>query len=506
MVVTRTLLAATIPLEGKIQDITQPMALVAQQLDAIYILCVITYSDRDGDDVNELIFTPYSGGDYDPPDGTGITDNSKNLLQGLKISSDHNSYQNSAIDSIYYPDVIYQTDFGGNFYGTVSKCYVAMIRYNADNTFTVVDQNGDDLGPIQTINGSATTTGSTFRYQYSIIGSSATPYPVTTNNSFFNFPNIYAGVNYGITFTSISPFRFMDITFEEIDGFLLTPSYCDSFGGANPPSKTFQYQCNQYYQVSPFNLLRYIDYISPDGKPDIFVGVINNDYENIFFGDPSPQVQTTLYNFFPVNFFPSNISFASGSINLGTSVCIPISDVVPPVMSDPTFFMKYAFYFWASAFSTYSNFNGSPENTIITQSSEGFIAKATPPPNSTGWTNINDCNRTYFYKYCEPNDTTPTYCGTCFGQCASGQTCSANPSFTPTQTTGNPFACGIPTPPTPTPPTPSDVQTFWEKYKKEIIILIIVFVVLAIIFLIFVFINPKNKNSGSTTQREIYVG
>lgn len=517
----RSLIDSKIPLEGKI-DVSQPVMLVAQQDTGIYILCLVTYITTLSDDPNyELVFSPYFSGNYLSADGEGGTiDNSVNLLQGLAFNTDAvdsnpaNTYGDiDAITAITRPSYVHNSDNtpNGNFY-KVDNTTVAMLVFTSANTFSVLDSGGNTLGNLLIQTGSLS---SGQQYMLTTVdSSSSTGFDIQSTNTYFNYPNMYAGENYSLSFSGVTPFRFLyqmtntqklNVSSGEID-YLLTPSVCEK-NGLNPntndsiPKKTLPYECNSYDGVDSYNVLRYIDYYvyTKDSEPSQTVGLATtstNDY----------QTDKTYFNFYPTTFFPSNISFDFGSINKASTACIPIlsNDTDPTINYDATGFMRYSFYFWASGFTSYSNNASVSRSPITTQNSTGFITSGGLPVNSTGWTTLSDCQRTYFYDYCDPT-TVPVYCGSCLGACATGQTCSNNPGFTPTQISGDPFTCGIaPTPPTP--PTPSDVQTFWEKYKKEIIILIIVFVVLAIIFLIFVFINPKNKNSGSTTQREIYVG
>lgn len=517
MVNFRPLSQSNTPIRGPISP-AQPVILVAQQGDGIYVLCLFTYgSHKSGDLAYELIFSPCSNGNYNPYNGSDTVDNASSVFVGAVFDNTTSAYADVlTMNAVVTPFYEGTDDTDKDNYYKVDNVSVAMLLPGPDGTtFSVLDSSGLNLGNLVTTR----KTGPKFPYMYTTIGDdTSTPgtvYSVTTSNTYFNFPNIYAGETYTFNYVSISPFRFLNqqTGIQVFDGdsydYVLSPSVCSKqelAESTNTDLKNysgFPYQCNSNYDnISGSNLLRFgalwLHYPKDSPTYDAIVAYATTDISS------GPQTAETQYNFFPASFYPSNVSYVAGSINTGGPTCSLVTNSDPDILYDPTFFITQVFYFWASGFDSYSNNNSSNRPNFVTSVNEGFVARTTPPPNSAAWTTLDECGRSYFYKLCEPVNNTPTYCGTCLGQCSTGQICAPNPNFNATSASGNPFVCGLP----PTPPVPNEAKTFWEKYKKEIIIFIVVVLVVAIIFLLLVFIKPKSssKNNSSKSQREIYVG
>lgn len=466
---SRTLANSNIPLQGKI-NINRPVMLVSQQDTGIYILCLVKY-DTTGPNNSEyeLIFSPYFSGDFKAPTASASSDNTANLIVGLSYNESTGLYENiSSLTAV-------NTEKSATDFYKISTVTVAILLFNPDGRYSVLNGNGNFLGYIQVYSG----TSDSGAFQCAIVGDTGTVFINTANDSLFNYPNIYAGEIYSFNYAGNSPFRFFIQMNQTQDNYLLTPSVCVTILDPNIPQKSNEYECNEYSVLSIYNLLRYISYFS---YTDPQTHEVTNIAKANFSIAGSQQTNRTFYNFYPTGFYPSNVFFQDGKMSTGPNICYNIGNST--LSYDASAFMQYVFYFWASGFSS-----------IISQGSPGFIGKGQNYPiNITGWTTQSDCERSYFYTYCNP-DTTANTCGECLGTCTSKLPCSANPSYTPQSTPqgSTPFMCGIP----PTPPPPSKLQTFWEQYKEQISILIVIIIIVGIAFIAFVVFTLKSKPENS---------
>lgn len=464
---TRPFNQNNVPMVGSMDMTSVPFYIVCQMTDGIWLLIKTNYI---GDDASanqpwsEYLFTPcYAGGVR----GVTAGDLRPLIMTGLNRDSDGN-YNTPILPHGVYGEVIQISGVGTqiNFYFTAdipveipsftfdgdnltdvtSGNYVAT-RYSADGTFVIsYETNSQDEASNYTL--------------------------ASLSSSTFDFPNTYAGVNYLFTWQGQIPFRFVQGYSEPANNYLLTPSSCQPTGIA--PTKTNTFYCNDYTSISPFNLGRFVD-ISYDGSNTLAtITRRQSGYLNYF-------------NFFPVTgYYLGNANFVSSTLTPGDGLC-------NASMGD---FLEQVFYFWYSGFSQFKNFGGSSYQQIVSQGTPGFIKTVSPPVSILGWTNQSDCQRTYFYTYCN----IPNYCGDCYGSCISGTSCKVNTNYTaPTpQVNQEPFTCGEIIPPI------STAKAFWDQYKWWIIG-VSVFLLIAIIFCFILFsVISKSRNRENRQSEIVY--
>jgi len=126
-----------------------------------------------------------------------------------------------------------------------------------------------------------------------------------------------------------------------------------------------------------------------------------------------------------------------------------------------------------------SGYPGTSSNVPITKCAPGFLKNDSQTTNVCGWTSLTECQRTYFYDYCAPNQL----CSNCYGKCGKGLFCDVNTSFTPKYNVDTAFTCGK----TPEPQKKTD-------WKEILIIGSISGGAILILIVLLIFFTTKKKN------------
>lgn len=456
----RPLINAKTPMIGPIDTTQTPFYLVCQKNEAIYILVRCTYQEGSTffpDGGTEYLFTPCYTGTSSSPDYR------EQFFVGMKnVSGAYTNYVIlggvDGLDSGSIHSVFYFVDSGA--------VQPALLTF--DGT-TLSDSLGGDL---MTSSARSSVDSQFYRFTVNVPEGDGSTYNMTAlTNNLFAWPNTQAGVSYAVTYNGFNPFRFVTIFDEAVNNYLITPSVCTS---DLVPQKLYEYECNDYTIASSYNLGRFIDYKTNDS---VLIAAMNNNSQNEPF----------IMNIFPAVFYQSNASFSGGELVQGSGLCSQSMD-----------FLDDVFYFWYSDFTLFRNVPSENPQPIVSQGTPGFIPPGTSSAvNITGWTDIADCQRQYYYSYC----VTPQGCGQCYGSCLSGVACNDNPNFLPPSPPSgtNPFICGS----NPIPNKNTWVQ-FWEEYKWWIISGAILLFLIIVAFIIVMLVINKNRRTENEQTEIVY--
>lgn len=318
----------------------------------------------------------------------------------------------------------------------------------------------------------------------SITSSSINFIPEDPTASFYNQdPVFFAGYPYVIDFDSQDPsvsfpFRVLRAqTQQDQEGKLIQSSYCATSGAFSDFAKAFLCN-NDLSNTNPENQNYFLDRATQSGSPTDTIYIDNSGIVNV----------TATIVMIPIQFYTANIK-VNGELSAAPAGCISVGN------KDQV--MDNFFYYWMSGYTQYTNAKTLDKySPMISTSTPGFVGEGSASPVSIqSWTTKEECQRGYFYKYCDIGQT----CGDCFGQCALGP-CKINPQFTSANVVGQkPYLCGVP------PITP---KKFWEKYKNWILGIGIGLAVLVLLIAIFgkLLISARKKDRENNMNQGTSVG
>ncbi len=456
------------PMRGKFDFSKTPCAMVTNIQGTLYVLTLIKYGDSKDGENYEYVFTPYTDGKM-VNDGNNYIkglaqslqqpNNTKDILTPIQVELPDSDKKPRL--AIQFVEPVAVTWNGNSFIFNSLNIGIISMRL-----FTTPDSKEPNVKYTSMI---ASNQGSAINFT---IG------PLQTDNNYFDQdPNFFAGFPYILDYqdsdTTGFPFRiFKPFSTTTTDGTWLQPSTCTKGASGN---LTPAYLCNlDTHGTNPNNVSYYLSGI-PNLDDD------KNWYSIITIESPqTPLIDTPIF-FIPTNYYQANFQNSGSSLESPSQSCI-LSTGLEGLLNN-------FYYFWSSGFTQYSNDNDLTKfNTMITTPGAGFLSQGpTAPLNIASWTTLEDCQRSYFYNYCD----TGKKCGPCFGSClVSAIPCQGNDNFTPTNLKNvNPFTCT----------SNVDPRGFWNRWKDWIIgsIIGIVAIILIIVILISVIANKKSKPSSN---------
>lgn len=432
------------PMRGVFDMSKTPTAIITTVNQVLYVLTMIKYGDGQDEGNTEFVFTCYTDGK--------MLNKSNNFVESLAVVFGINSDQ-----SYFGPKTATKIKLPSGTVLDINYIEPVAVTWNGKAFIFNSLNNGIISLRINTFTDSATPPNK-YTSVLAVEEGSGTNFiiqPFQTNNIYFNQnPNFFAGFPYTLTYDGNSSNEFSFRFFQPFNSSLpdnswKQPSTCTKGGGAgtvlDPP-----YLCN----------------LDTQGTNSANISYFLSNLDNAT--DPTAVINSTLslYNtvpifLTPINFYQANFQNTGSIIDAPSRSCV-LSNSLEQLLND-------FYYFWSSGFSQYSNEPDlSKFNPMITTPAPGFLSSGPGKPiNIASWTNIRDCQKSYFYNYCQAGSN----CGPCLGPCSTGiLPCENNDNFTPNNIQNvNPFTCtGNIKPPI----------SFWEKWKDYIIGGIITVVIL----------------------------
>lgn len=447
----------------------------------IYILIAIRYAPTIGREYTELVFTPYFNGILQT-DPTNVT-NFESFLGMMALNSD-GEY---VVPPVVAKKVVFNVERGGRDINNIRSVIAVAVRMSGKNLVAYLDGNtGTPYNILFTDAQDGTDTMATIDPLNPALTGTDVTLKATQGDSYYDQnPNFFAGMPYTLDYSDntnkVFPFRFLDVLNDEPKSSVYKqPSTCVKGGGTglilNPP-----YLCNLLTgDIDRSNLLFYLKmYIGEDVKAGL-------DDRAVLISSSNATPSDIPLFFLPTNFYQANFTVSGGKVFAPSIPCVPSTNLAQV--------LNNVYYFWASGFTQYSNEPDlSKFNPMIVAAAPGFIGKGpTQPVSVTSWTNLSDCQRSYYYNYCDPNSS----CGTCFGGCTTAVLpCTANNKFTPTNVINvNPFTCS----------GNLDPINFWDKWKYWIIATAIVLGIfmVGVIIIVVLIGGKKAKPVDNSSQND----
>jgi hypothetical protein len=459
-------------------------AVTVMRNEAIYILIGLGYGPgKEVYEYIELVFTPYFSGllQNNPTD----EDNRISFLAMIELRD--GVYQ---LPGTLAGKVVFATEDSGQNMNNIIKVHAVALRISGKNLVAYLDGDTGTPYNIEFVSAQDSTNTMAVLSPFSSTDVTLTAEPADAY--YDQDPNYFAGMPYILDYSDntnkVFPFRFLDVLNDEpADQVFIQPSTCIKGGGSEliHPSP---YLCNLLTigDGDTSNLLFFLKmYIGGDVKATPTDRAVLIKQDNSIASD---NFLNSLY-FLPTNFYQANFTVSGNKVFAPSIPCVQSTNIAQV--------LNNFYYFWASGFTQYSNEKDlSKFNPMIVASAPGFIGQGPAQPVSvTSWTNLSDCQRSYFYNYCSPSGSNST-CGTCFGGCPSAiLPCTANERFTPTNIVNvNPFTCTGNIHPI----------NFWDKWKYWIIagaIVLGIFIVGVIIIVVLIG-SKKGKPVDNSAQND----
>jgi hypothetical protein len=404
------------PIRGSFDSTATPFVVVAQSTKdgSVYLLCEVNY-EVDGkatSNESEAIFIPSFTGNINLPyssEQTGL----EYFMPGYDLQAGKMISGND-VNKLPY---IYPVTNMANIINYVLplKCIWS------GNTLYKLDDEGTTI-PL-TLN--IPKNQDSYVAKVLINTGTETTFTIDTTNKFFSDQKLlYAGYSYTLKAfgQSIFPFR----------NFAAATTINQRITNYNQENSYPQF----YKQISSsanFLFLNQVDEIK-NSDQDFYIPR--------FPGlDPNSSDTTNAHNFdlkdIKIYFLPNNyypINYNESSLSFGRCTSINPGANVPP---NPI--LNRLYFAWASG---YPSPNAGLQGPIVS-CAPGFLDSG---PNSAlnlcGWTDVQECNRGYFYNYCDSG----TFCGQCYGPCADPENpfCDVNLSYTQQlHFGGRAFLCGV---------------------------------------------------------------
>lgn len=441
-------------IRGKIDLANDPFALIAAdkgesgRTGGIYLLLQVDYNDGT-DNYSEAILCSEFTGALQYPYVSGNDKGHQYFTWGVKSGGTLPSniiFSSNPITNLY-------NHKAGNASYVITDIFPLKLVYENNFLFSYV--NSQDKRPLFVETGGP---GDDFSYRVMIGKSdtdpSKTSFGITPANNFF--ASGYAGYPYLLTAENVEEMPFRNFQFYSSGSGELTEIKMTYFNINQNPNKNVW---NSLYRAdipANTNFLNMNEFMNFSGKDILmFKGIVPSTTSPSI--NPENLPRTTDIYFLPNTYYPSNFN-----LNDISGVCAPIG-----TNKELTAILNYFYFQWASGFP------GTVKGGTITKCAAGFLNPGDPTPNVCGWTSIAECQRAYYYDYCEGSAT----CSNCYGSCGNNQFCDINSSFTAKYKVDTPFVCGS----TPEPQKKTD----W----KEVLIIgsivggsVIILVVLLILF------------------------
>lgn len=450
------------PMRGPFDMSKVPAVIVTNIQGTLFVLTMIMY-----DVIPEFVFTPFNDGQL-----SATIDNKDykvSLLQSFQVIN------NPTRNSIFVPEEV--EDSSNNKRSKIK--YVEPVAVTWDGSSFSFDSLNDGTVGMRILTGKDSVTGNVATGVFAFPKGASTDFtikPLALDNNYFDQdPTFFAGFPYSLDYDNSDdlgfPFRIFRPYSKPIpDGSWLQPSTCNKIAFRDPP-----FLCNlDSHGTNPNNVSYFLEGIANEKSEGVWYSVITIEKT------VTPLPDTPIF-FLPIEYFQANFENSGNSIGPSSEPCVGSLGVES--------LLNNFYYFWSSGFSQYSNDKDLTKfNPMITNPAPGFIATGSSEAvNISSWTNLKDCQRSYFYNYC----SSISKCGPCLGQCLiSSLNCDDNINFTPTNMKNvNPFTCF----------GKANPKGFWDRWRDWIIggIVAIISIILFVIIVVAVSANKKSKESTS---------